>query len=120
MTKLTLPSGETIEFTLEDPSQLTSFLNALGIEEVPTGYYMSSSKGILAIEDMHIGHIKNAVLQQLQELVDLVREAHPDKGTDMMAEGLSDSKFRELTAAWERKSNADTCGVADCECGFNF
>lgn len=64
MVKVVLPNGIEVSGTAE---QIKDTLTKLGYSGNDGIYYMSKSKGLLKISEMHTGHIRNAMLEIYRE-----------------------------------------------------
>lgn len=56
-------NGSVVNGTIEEILKVAEVLGETveGLEKVPTGYYMSGSKGLVPIREMNEMHIKNAI-----------------------------------------------------------
>lgn len=63
MLSYTFKNGTVVNGTLEQILQVAEILGEKvdNLEEIPSGYYPSSSRGLVRIEDMNEVHIKNAI-----------------------------------------------------------
>lgn len=69
-----------------------------GLKNVPTGYYQSSTKGLLKISNMHEIHIRRALAQRAQQYFANIFDKNDSNATFLskFSDLTSDSKIVEL------------------------
>jgi hypothetical protein len=70
---VTLPDGITITGSKTQIAAVLTKLGEDGSKYTPTGFYWSSSKGLVDIESMATPHIKNALLLEYKQWVEDLR-----------------------------------------------
>lgn len=97
-------NGSSIEGTIEQLSQIAAILGetleASKLKIIPDGYYASSTKGLMKIEDMATYHIKNAICRRT---IDYLEEIQKEKikGTDFIKKFLALAENEQLVSLFE-------------------
>jgi hypothetical protein len=112
--KYTLKSGAVIEGSIEQILSIakslgeTVTLSTLAGTSRPKGYYLSSTQGVVKIETMNEGHIKNALLKCAREWYEtknfnkLSNEAFLQKFVAFTEDSLLEELFEALSAKIKR------------------
>lgn len=103
--KTTLKSGLTLEGPLEDIIKACLALGEpliLGQDQIPKGYYLSSTEGLITIPDMDSNHIKNALCKRAAAFFEkLGKDFQVPKVDTQLHLSLFLRKFTELTKQQE-------------------
>lgn len=99
MSKLTLPSGATIEGTPEEIAVILEKTDTLAHLE---GFYLSESKGYVSISEMHPIHLRNAVVKKYRAWVNEL-SLDPAVCIDSIRDGIDDKEFIELCVELGRR-----------------
>ena len=77
--KYTFKTGLTVEGTFDEVQKVAKLLGenlVIDPKEVPIGYYLSETRGLIAISDMEDNHIKNALCKRAMIFYEELQKGH--------------------------------------------